>query len=106
MRDPLMKSFVHHETHGARGLRRTAGLALAGLLCAVLAACGDGSSNNAGNGGSGSAATVANAAPAGAGGASAPVAIVSAPTASACAAAAAGVAASQPLLNTQLNCAP
>jgi hypothetical protein len=97
-----MNPLVHHDTNAARGLRRAAGFALAGLLCAVLAACGDGSSNNA----SGGATAVANAAPAGAGGASAPVAIVSAPTASTCAAAANGIAASQPLLNTQLNCAP
>lgn len=78
----------------------TRGALCAGLLCALLAGCGDGADTRA----SGGTAPVANAAPAGAGGASAPVAIVAAPASGACAAS--GVAASQPLLNTQLNCAP
>ncbi|MBN3852181.1 hypothetical protein G3N59_02185 [Paraburkholderia sp. Ac-20340] len=68
-------------------------------LLAVLSACGDGAGSNA----SGTAATV-SAAAAGAGGASAPVAIVAAPASGACAAS--GTTASQPFLNTQLDCAP
>ncbi|MCP3728201.1 hypothetical protein M3I53_34710 [Paraburkholderia sp. CNPSo 3272] len=79
--------------HGAQHLRRSAGAVLTWLLCALLAACGPGS-----NGGSSARAA------AGAGGASAPVAIVAAPASGSYAAL--GVAASQPLLNTQLNCAP
>ncbi|MEX3950981.1 hypothetical protein AB4Y40_24885 [Paraburkholderia sp. EG287B] len=79
--------------HGAQHLRRSAGALLTGLLCALLAACGPGS-----NGGSSARAAT------GAGGASAPVAIVAAPASGSYAAL--GVAASQPHLNTQLNCAP
>ncbi|MEX3843513.1 MULTISPECIES: hypothetical protein [Paraburkholderia] len=81
--------------HGAQHLHRSAGALLTGLLCTLLAACGPGS-----NGGSSARAAAA----AGAGGASAPVAIVAAPASGSYAAL--GVAASQPLLNTQLNCAP
>lgn len=73
----------------------------AALVCASLAGCGDGSNHS---GVSGSTAAAANPAAAGAGGASAPVAIVAAPASGSCAAS--GVTASQPLLNTQLDCAP
>ncbi|POR47708.1 hypothetical protein B0G62_11783 [Paraburkholderia eburnea] len=78
-----------------------AGVFLAAVLGASLAGCGDGSNSN---GASGSSAATANTAAAGAGGASAPVAIVAAPASGSCAAS--GTAASQPLLNTQLDCAP
>ncbi|MEX3687289.1 hypothetical protein AB3X91_04520 [Paraburkholderia sp. BR14263] len=81
--------------HGVQHLHRSAGALLTGMLCTLLAACGPGS-----NGGSSARAAAA----AGAGGASAPVAIVAAPASGSYAAL--GVAASQPLLNTQLNCAP
>jgi hypothetical protein len=74
--------------------------ALVAMLCASLAACGDGTNSN---GAAGSSAA-ANTAAAGAGGASAPVAIVAAPASGSCAAS--GATASQPLLNTQLDCAP
>ncbi|WP_322049238.1 hypothetical protein [Paraburkholderia sp. J67] len=85
-----------------RTLRYGAPVFLAVLLCASLAACGDG--NKTGNNGTGATAAAANTSAAGAGGASAPVAIVAAPASGACAAS--GTAASQPLLNTQLDCAP
>lgn len=84
-------------------LHRWFATAVLGALCVSLAGCGGGSSSSAGNGAS-STADTANSAPAGAGGASAPVAIVAAPASGACATS--GTSAAQPLLNTQLVCAP